>query len=143
MIGLTAFDKAWTLLKATVQEMRTYEPTDEQMDRYYNWGTTIDTRSGSGFPTQPRGYTLTPEDKEKHKEALQEFQDDLGNEARYQYDHYNNYDYNPPVSLFRNLAIKYGTPRIGPIQNPEDRHLRVVQDVLREMERRDNSVSIR
>ena len=122
---MTAFDKAWTLLKATVQEMMDYEPTDEEMDRYYNWGDTFST-------VAPKGYKITPEDKEKHKEALQEFQDDLENEASYEYDPY---EYNPPKAIFRNLAIKYGTPRIGPIQNPENRYLRVIQDVLRRMER--------
>ena len=55
---MTAFNKAWTLLKATVQEMKNYEPTDEEMDRYYNFGNTF-------IPTAPKGYTITPEDKEK------------------------------------------------------------------------------
>ena len=120
---MSAFNEAWTLLKATVQEMKNYEPTDEEMDRYYNFGDTF-------IPTAPKGYTITPEDKEKHKNALKEFQDDLDAEANLLYDPY---DYNPPEAIFRNLAMKYGTPRIGPIQNPEDRHSRVVQDVLRQM----------
>jgi len=123
VIGLTAFNEAWTLLKATVQEMRNYEPTDEEMDRYYNFGDAFS-------PTAPKGYTITPEDKEKHKQELDKFEEDLANQAsRY----YSPDDYNPPKTVFRNLAMKYGTPRIGPIQNPEDRHSRVMQDVLRQM----------
>ncbi len=124
--SMTAFDKAWTILKATVQEMRDYQPTDEQMDRFYNWGNTA-------IPIAPKGYTITPEDKEKHKDELKEFQDDLAYEASFEYDPN---DYNPPKEVFDNLHMKYGTPRIGPIMNPDGRMERHVQNILDLMDKR-------
>lgn len=115
---MTAFDEAWTILKATVQEMRNYQPTGEQLARL------------RGFPIADDGYVITPEDKEKYKQELGEFEEDLANQAsRY----YSPDDYHPPNTVFENLAMKYGTPRQGPLEEDGAGHRRLMRQILAQM----------
>ncbi len=125
---MTAFDEAWTILKATVQEMRDYQPTGEQLARL------------RAFPIVNDGYVITPEDKEKYKEELAEFEEDLANLTTRDNDldlktsrYHSPGDYHPPETVYDNLSINYGTPRQGPLEEDGAGHQRLMRQILAQM----------
>jgi len=121
---MTAFNEAWTLLKATVQEMRADQPTGEQLARL------------RGFPIVNDGYVITPEDKEKYKQELGEFEEDLANQAS---KYYSPDDYHPPETVYNNLKINYGTPRQGPLEEEGEGYKRYMRQILQQMYDNDNA----